>query len=202
MKPSVFEYEDYRRYLKDAYDASKAAHRSFSFRFFAREAGFTSPNFLKLVMEGKRNLTGESIPKFAKALKLGRQESEFFEALVFFNQAKSPQERTKHYERMTRSRRYREIRALEKEQFEYYSKWYYSAVRELVNLRRFREDPAWIGKLSSPRSLPPRLRGLSPFSSRLAFSIEGGTEDCGRWTRSSHQARGSNPSLSSTSIAA
>jgi len=150
MKPNIFEYENYREYLKDMYQALKKSRRAFSFRYFAREAGLSSPSFLRYVMEGKRNLTAKSIPKFAKALKLNQQEAEFFENLVNFNQAETSEEKTTYFERMTRSRRFREIRGIEKDRFEYYSTWYHSAIRELVTFQHFKDDPSWIAQQLVP----------------------------------------------------
>jgi hypothetical protein len=56
---------------------AKEQDRFFSHRFFARKAGFSSPNFLKLVMSSQRNLTHESIvvrfihsPAGAKVMKI------------------------------------------------------------------------------------------------------------------------------------
>lgn len=129
----------------------KSSVASFSFRYFARQAGFASPNFLQLVIEGKRNLTGDSIPKFAKALKLNKQESDFFNNLVLFNQASEPDAKNRFYERMTHNRRYREIRRLETEQYNFYSHWYYSAVREMVTCNEFIEHPAWIAARCVPK---------------------------------------------------
>ena len=47
----------------------KATKPQFSYRYFSRVAGFSSPNFLKLVAEGQRNLSPKSIAKFAKKLR-------------------------------------------------------------------------------------------------------------------------------------
>jgi uncharacterized protein (TIGR02147 family) len=149
-KPNLFAYDDYRKYLVDVFAFLKETKRGFSFRFFSREAGFASPNFLQLVMKGKRNLTSESVPKFARALKLGKAEAEFFDALVFFNQADTSEEKTRFYTRMTRSRRYREVHQLEKDQFRYFSRWFYAAVRELLLLPDFREEPDWIARKLYP----------------------------------------------------
>ena len=44
---------------------------------------------LKLIMEGERNLTEESIEKFVKGLRLKKTEAEYFRILVRFNQTKS-----------------------------------------------------------------------------------------------------------------
>jgi len=148
--PNIFEYEDYRVFLQDVYRYLKKENSKFSFRSFGREAGFASPNFLKLVMDGQRNLTVNSIQKLIRTLKLYRQEAEFFESLVLFNQAKDSHEKNEFYERMTRSRRYKKIKALERDQFQFYSHWYFSAIREIVNLPGFRNDPVWIASLLGP----------------------------------------------------
>ncbi len=51
-RPSIYEYDNYRAFLKDMYDYQKAKTTYFSFRYFARKAGYASPNFLKLVIDG------------------------------------------------------------------------------------------------------------------------------------------------------
>ena len=151
----VFTYLDYRKFLKDAFDEMKAARRSFSHRSFARLAGFSSSNYLMLIMQGKRNLSSQGIQKVARALKLKKSEAEFFENLVRFNQAKTDAEKNVYYDRIAANRRYAEARKLEKGQFEYYSKWYIPIIREMVLLDDFREDAAWIvSRLTS--SITPR----------------------------------------------
>ena len=69
--PEVFAYLDYRAYLRDYYTSRKAQGASFSFRSFSRKAKLRSPNYLKLVMDGARNLTAEMAARFAQACGLG-----------------------------------------------------------------------------------------------------------------------------------
>ncbi len=146
-----FKYLDYRRFLKDYYKTQKEKRGSaFSFRSFARLAGLSSPNFLQLVMEGKRNLGPDGIRCFAKALKLNKEETAYFENLVHFNQCATDDERNEWYKRLSASKRYREIREIEKDYFVYFSRWYYAAVRELVLLPDFKESPDWIARKLSP----------------------------------------------------
>ena len=76
--PAVYEYVDYRQFLRDHFAASKRLKKQYSFRFFARQAGLSSSNFLKLVMDGKRNLGPTTIAKFVKALKLDAEAATFF----------------------------------------------------------------------------------------------------------------------------
>ena len=150
----IFQYLDYRRYLKDYYQEKKQQKASsFSYRSFARAAGLSSPNFLQLVMEGKRKLGPQGIKCFAKGLRLNREEARFFERLVHFNQATNDEERNRWYRLLATSKRYQEIREIEKAQFDYFSHWYYSAIREMVLLPNFKEDPEWIARTLNP-SIP------------------------------------------------
>lgn len=153
-RPSVFEYLDYRSYLKEMFAFFKAQSRGFSFRRFSKDAGFASPNFLKLVYDGKRNLTIESILKISKAFKLSKGEAQFLEDLALFNQASNQEKKNLYYERMLRSRNYREIRSLDQDQFEYYSRWYHIPIRELVEVSDFKEDYEWIANRLNPKISP------------------------------------------------
>ncbi|MBI2340262.1 MAG: TIGR02147 family protein [Deltaproteobacteria bacterium] len=148
---SIFEYRDYRAYLKDWYGEAKRSRASFSFRSFAKKAGFHTSNFLMLVMKGKRNLTEESLKKFIVGLSLNKQEQEFFRNLVFFNQAGRHEDKNFYYQRLLQSKKFSQLKPIEKRQYEYYSAWYHPAVRELVVSREFDGTPEWIaGRLSPP----------------------------------------------------
>lgn len=165
----VYEYLDYRAFLRDAYADRKQHQRGFSYRWFSRRAGLSSPNFLKLVIDGKRNLTAASARKFAAAFELNATESAFFCDLVAFNQARSPAEKNQHYERIRASRRYRAVRALDRHEFEYLSRWYYPAIRELVACDGFREDPEWIARRLVPPVTPAQARQALDLLAKLGL---------------------------------
>ena len=148
---SLYHYLDYRHFLKDYYEEQKEKKgAAFSFRSFARFAGMSSPNFLKLVIEGKRNLGLKGLTKFCKALHFNPDESKYFENLVQFGQAKSDDERNHWYQKLTSSKKYREVKEIEQNYFSYFSRWYFPAIREMVLLPNFRENPAWIAKRLRP----------------------------------------------------
>src|SRR5262245_65039952 len=109
----VFAYLDYRAYLRDHYDARKGKGRGFSYRSFARRAGLKSPNYLKLVIEGERNLSAAMAERFAQTCGLSDDELRYFVDLVAFNQAASLGERAKHYARLTGFQRYRKAHRLD-----------------------------------------------------------------------------------------
>ncbi|MBI4412142.1 MAG: TIGR02147 family protein, partial [Deltaproteobacteria bacterium] len=151
---SVFEYRDYRAFLKSWYDEAKKSRASFSFRSFAKKAGFHTSNFLMLVMKGKRNLTEESLKKFVVGLELNKQEGEFFRSLVFFNQARTHEDKNFYYQRLLQSKKFGQLKPIEKQQYEYYSAWYHPVVRELVASREFDGTPGWVAGRLSPAITP------------------------------------------------
>lgn len=148
--PVVFDYDDYRRFLRDYYASEKRTNPAFSFRYFSLKAGYRSPNFLKLVMDGKRNLTAEGIATFCKTLRLSASEANFFSKLVHFNQAKTLEAKQFAAQDIIRSKVFTLQQPIAKAKFEYWTKWYYIAIRELVALDGFQEDPARIAKMLVP----------------------------------------------------
>ncbi len=147
---NIYDYLDYRAFLRDYYVLKKAETKSFSFRAFARRAELRSPNYLKLVMDGERNLTPEMAERFATACGLKSDQTHYFVDLVAFNQAKNSQDRDALYTKLTRARRYQKAYALEAAHADYHSTWYLPAIRELAARPDFHDDPAWIGKQLIP----------------------------------------------------
>jgi len=146
----VFRYRDYRQYLRDVYAARKGSEYGFSYRAFARKAGLSAPNYLKLVADGQRNLTAEMAARFAKALGLRGEAADYFCDLVGFNQAPNAVERERCYQRLRRYRRYRSSFRLDAAHAAYHAEWYIPAVRELVACAGFREDPRWVAAALRP----------------------------------------------------
>jgi uncharacterized protein (TIGR02147 family) len=148
----VFRYHDYRVFLADYYLAKKP--RGFSYRAFSLAAGLGAPNYLKLVITGKRNLSPETAALFARTCGLGREGTSYFCELVQFGQATDAQQRNEHYQRLTAYRRYRRAHKLELADAAYHSTWYLPAIRELVSSAHFKEDPVWIASMLIPAIKP------------------------------------------------
>lgn len=115
---------------------------------FVRKAGLgaNSRGYLKLIIEGKRNLTPHTLRRFVDALGLSPKEGLYFENLVYFNQAKTQEDRDYYFERLRCSAQGNETQQFEllNSQYHFCSNWYYVAVRELVGLLDFQEDLGWI----------------------------------------------------------
>lgn len=147
----LFHYTDYRHFLRDYYEVCKKERGTqFSYRSFSRAAGFRSPNFLQLVIQGKRNLGVKGIEAIIRVLGLTKNQAAFFRVLVQFNQAKNSQEQKLYFEELRRFKSFREIRSLESDQYEYLSHWYHAAIRELCLLPNFKANPNWIAEQLRP----------------------------------------------------
>jgi len=84
------------------------------------------------VIDGQRNLTNESVAKMAQGFSLKRNEREYFENLVFMNQAHNHDERDHYYQKTISLKKNSTVKRLEKASYEYFSKWYYPVIREIV----------------------------------------------------------------------
>lgn len=98
VRPTVYDFTDYRSFLKAFYDWKKSNDNRYSNAVFAERAGLKSRSYLRLVLTGKRNLSGDAIPKFITGCELDRNESEAFQALVNFNQATTHESRKMYWE--------------------------------------------------------------------------------------------------------
>lgn len=144
MAPTIFEYSDYRKFLREAYDQLKETNDNVSYRWFAKKAGFSSSGFLYLVIDGDRNLTKDYVTKFSKVLGLNKKEQQYFDAMVSFNQSKTPETKRYYLELLHSLKKTKAGATLNSDQYEYLSRWYYPVIRELVTLSDFLEDSNWI----------------------------------------------------------
>jgi uncharacterized protein (TIGR02147 family) len=147
--PSVFDYSDYRAFLSDSYEARKQVDPKFSHRYFSQKAGFKSSGFFANVLSGNRNLTITATLRFASALKLKKDERDYFQNMVGFCQAKTVEERSHFYEKMVCCLHI-DIRKLAADKFEFYSYWYYSAIRELLFYYQFSGNYEGLAKQLCP----------------------------------------------------
>jgi uncharacterized protein (TIGR02147 family) len=156
--PDVFRYLDHRLYLRDWFDAKKLANPRFSHRLFARLAGQGSPSLLIQVIRGNRNLTSATTEAFITAMGLRGEAAEFFGRLVALDAARTEEERNAAWSHISASRRFRAARELEGAGFEYLSKWYLPAIRELAWRADFVPDPAWIATTLRPKITEAQAR--------------------------------------------
>ncbi len=165
---NVFDYMDYREFLKDTYQENKARNPAYSCRFIAQKVGFKSASFFSQILKGRSNISLSMAARFAAFLKLKRKEVDFFEALVLYNQAKNHEERKQGFERLMAFRSSR-VKIVGAESFEFYEKWYYTAIRELLWFEPFRGDFDALAKRVSPAIKPAEAKQAVALLQRLGM---------------------------------
>jgi len=146
----LFTHQNYRTYLKEYYNENKALRKNFSYKSFSEKAGISAPSYLFYVIEGKRNLTKATILKISQAIGHSQDESDYFENLVFFNQATTITEKTVYYSKLLEIRRPIDIEVVDRDRYDYYSAWYHSVIREVVTLFDFQDDYDLLGSFLIP----------------------------------------------------
>ncbi|MEN9354353.1 MAG: hypothetical protein RL318_1678 [Fibrobacterota bacterium] len=148
--PDVFEYFDFRSFLKDAYAARKADNPAFSHRYIAGKAGFGSSGGFSRILDGSRRIPMDAAVALASIFRLNRAEKEYFEHLVMHNQAEGEAERRFFLEKLSAVRKSR-VQALQHSQLRLFEHWRHSAVRELLDLAPHRDQDEALGL----RLIPP-----------------------------------------------
>ena len=170
---NIYNFSDYREFLKDRYRQLKEADPLFSFRFFSKQAGFGSPNYLKLVMDGKRNLSFEAIAKFARGLRLDNHESEYFRYMVEFNQCDVAPKKKVYEAKLLYLRELFKVKTLIPELYDYYHDWYHAAIREMISKGKVKNDPTSIAQALVPNITEQEAQQSVALLTRLKFVTVG-----------------------------
>jgi len=148
---SVFDYSDYRQFLKDKIAEKKGSFPAFSNQYLAKKIGIRSRNFLPLVLKGERNISNATILKIANAFGLPKGEIAFFETLVHFNQGKTLLEKRHNIEKLRQlSGSKLALKNIPFDHYEFYSKWYHSAIWSLLDIYQFDGNFQWLAKQLHP----------------------------------------------------
>ncbi|MBD3240726.1 MAG: TIGR02147 family protein [Chitinivibrionales bacterium] len=166
--PTVYEYMDYRAFLRDHCAERRKSMPGFSYRLLSKRAGISSSGFLSWVVNGRRNLSTRLALDIAKALKLTKSETAYFTSLVNFNQAGDTAEKNHYFDEL-RTLRPASPKSLRDEQREYYSKWYYAAIRELVAVCPVTGNYTHVARLLKPSIRPNEARRALELLERLGL---------------------------------
>lgn len=162
-RPDIFLFDNVKDYLKRWFDWKKSVDKNYSYRAFSAEIGYSSPNQLMLIIQGKRNITDQAVADYARVLGLKKREHDFFATLVHFNQSETMIEKRGYMTALAQIKSHGR-RLLSDAQYEYLTKWYHVAIREMVNLHDFNESSEWIserlGRLISPQQAQHALHTL------------------------------------------
>ena len=149
---SVFNFTDFREYLQYYFNEKKSANPHFSYQQFAQKIGISNRGFLYNIIKGKKPLSKSHCFKLSHALGHSKNEAFYFENIVSYAQTKNAEERAHYLEQalQVQSNTHTKIHLIRQDQYEFYSKWYHSAIRAHIDMFPFEGDYDDLVKKLSP----------------------------------------------------
>jgi uncharacterized protein (TIGR02147 family) len=155
--PSVYAYNDFRRYLSDWQKVRKESDPPLTGAEIHARLGLPKTrSFLADVIAGK-SITSAFVERFVQLLELGRDEAQFFRTLVRFNQASHAEERELAFDQLVALNRTPRT-VLGEAQREYFRHWWIGAVRALLDTGDYTDDPGVLAKALMPKVTPGQVR--------------------------------------------
>lgn len=163
---NFFDFLNYRELLKVLLENKKRENHYFSYRLLSKRAGISSTGFLSLVLTGKRNISSDLATRLCEALKFTKKESAYFMTLVRYNQTENPEEKKRLFEELL-SLRPSNARSIATDQQQYFNKWYYSAIREIISLIEVSDNYKQIAEMITPQISVQEVRDAIELLLRL-----------------------------------
>lgn len=163
----VYDYLDYREFLRDYYREKKRTSPFFSYRYIGTKVAMDSSYVIK-VLQGRLHIARDRIDRFVKLLGLPEAEGEFFATLVQFGKARTDRERKVFFDRLFAVSTVKSQR-LEAHQYEFFQKWHYSAVWAIVDIAPFGGDYRALARTCTPPITVVEARRAVHLLSRLGL---------------------------------
>lgn len=138
--PEVYDYLDYRRFLSDFYDAKKTLNPLYSYRVFARKAGFNNQGFFIDVVKRRKKLSDNAAKKMIKGMDLADDRARYFKYLVKYDQAKDGEEKELLLKKLLEFKSKTLFNSVSLKYANYYLKWYNPVIREIIAIEGFDGD--------------------------------------------------------------
>lgn len=132
----IYEYGDYRQYLKSVLVERMGSNGSYSLRALARDIE-VNPSHLSSIHRGEKNLSLDAAARVAGRLGLDHRETEYFCCLVEYAQTKNLDRKDALLEKLNRLSLKRKVTNVSVDRFKLISDWYHLPILEMVELSDF-----------------------------------------------------------------
>lgn len=149
-RPDIFQYLDFRIYLKDIFNYCKKINPCFSYRYISKKVMAGSPGWFPNITSGRNTLTGTFLFRTGKLFGLNGRELDYFELITRYGQTTSIEEKGYYLSKIHEIKGV-DFRLLGKEKFDYYRHWYISTIRELLLIIDTEGDEERIASLLRPQ---------------------------------------------------
>ena len=130
-------------------------------------------SLLVKILSGKRHIADNAIEDFTSFCKLKKKEALYFETLVNFEKAKTKEQSRIYFEKLISLKDYPST--ITKEFYRYFQKWYYVAIRSLIDIYKFKGNYKSLAQQLNPPITAPEAKEAITLLEKLKF-IKKGTD--------------------------
>jgi uncharacterized protein (TIGR02147 family) len=189
---NLFEFADFRRFLEDYQAKRQAVDKSFTRSRFCAELGLPNTrSYFNDIVNGRKPLTKNYVERFVRATRMDEEETQYFRVLVDFNQCEYDKERELLFEQLVVLNRTPK-KFVDPAQYEFYRRWYHTAVFSVLEVHAFRGNHADLAKRVYPPITPGQAQesiallkklGLIQRNAQGVWKATDKTLDTGRYVR-------------------
>jgi uncharacterized protein (TIGR02147 family) len=166
MKP-VFEYLDYRAYLKDAYEERKGESSFYSYRMMAESFGLFPSNIFRII-HGEGHIPARCQSRALEFLGLTGRAAEYFLLLISYARERSTKAKGEILEKAMTLRDV-ERRPIEGKELEYFTHWWTAVLRALLEITDGRAVPVELANCLTPAISPSEVEKSLTLLSELGL---------------------------------
>ena len=152
----LFDFLDYREYLRATFEERKARNAAFSYRMLADKIGLHASRIHRLLAR-QSHIAPDQIDAFAKVFGLRGVKAKYFEYLVRHAKAKTPSEAQVWLAKLADLRGV-VGRGLKRPEHGIFREWYFIPLRCMLHTGRFKDEWALLAASLSPAIRPEQVR--------------------------------------------
>ncbi|MBI4042791.1 MAG: TIGR02147 family protein [Deltaproteobacteria bacterium] len=143
----IHNFTDYRSFLLAYADDAKKANPHWTYGIWAKRLGLKDTSSITKIVRGQRHPGPELTDQLIKNLGFDVKRAQYFRDLIHLQKVKKdPRLSLLLLEKMSKNHPQAVSRILDDETFSLISNWYCTAIREMVRLDHFFEDPKWVSR--------------------------------------------------------
>lgn len=175
LERSLFEYTDYRVYLRDYYQARKDGQPGWSLKSWASKLNLRGKSMLAMVLNGQRHPGRALTQSIVAYFNFPLEQAEYFYDLVEWQKTSSTAGglSTLLLERLAKKRKNGKFELLDLDTFALISNWYFPVLRELFQVQGFKLDANWISHQLHGELTPAEVRDAVKLLYRLGILKKG-----------------------------
>jgi uncharacterized protein (TIGR02147 family) len=167
---NIFEYFDYRQFLKDFYEEEKKSKPWFSYRYISAKVHL-NPGYIVKVFQGKIHLGLKNVESFADLLHLEGTGREYFAELISFGRAKNQNEIEQRFERLQSIKGIR-FRTVADSKSDFFAEWHHMALRSLISIQPFDgKNYRALGSMLTPKITASEARASVRLLEKLGMIV-------------------------------